>query len=232
MVRAKSKIGIFLTDASFDFKTKVASISIINLKENKNFNIHNVIKNPKEAETLGIYEALKKGINKYENIIIFCDNLYSVNEVRKTVLNSKYWKSKFKYIQIVWVPREETHLADFFSKNLSEGSDNLKKKIESFENECITSNVMDLVVTIKDKEKIILKFKKEALLKNPELIKFNFQSIVLNKLFHENKVDLELIDNHELDFMRNDYINLLYDNPEYNKNNSLKKIVSGFINFF
>jgi hypothetical protein len=225
MVRRKYKIGIFVSDASFDFKTKVASIGIINLVTKEAYNINCSVKNPMEAESFGILESLKKGIGLYENIIVFCDNINSVNKIRKTVLSSNYWKSKFKYIQIVWIPREETYLADFFSKNLEKETDNLKEKIKSFEKKC-ENNVIDIVVSDKDKKEILKKFKKNIELKFLNIKNFNFKSNILKNIFNNNNYSLS---DYNIEEMREDFLLLIEKEPEVAKD--LKKIINGILNF-
>lgn len=227
----KEKVGLFLTDASFDYKSKVSSIAILDLKTNQKFNKQEIVSGPKEGESKGIIEALKKGIKLYKNIIVFCDNIHSVNEVRREVLGSKFWKAKYYYIQIVWVPREETHLADFFSKNLDSSEENLNLKIESFKNKCTNNNVMDIIISSEDKINVLKEFLKDSLKENSLIKDFKFQSNILKDIFYTNKFNLNDIEK-EGDKIKEDYLALYKEFPSsFNSNSPLKKLFEGLFTF-
>lgn len=213
----KNKIGLFVTDASFDHKTQVGSIGIIDLNTKKNYSIQVNTPNVKEAETAGIIESLKIASKLYKNVIVFCDNMYSVNETRKKILASNFWKTKFYYIQIVWLPREFTHVADFFSKNLENPEENMNLKIKSFENQANRKNVLNIVLTREDKIEILLS--KIELFKNKynDINNFEFSNKVLENLFNKSI----LIENYqeEIDSIHIDLKNILinYGNKDFNK---------------
>lgn len=185
----KEKMGFFITDASFDHSTKVASLAILDIKQNKKYSLQEIYSSVKEAESAGIMKALEEGISQYTNIIVFCDNQFSVNEIRRLVLNSDYWKNKYSYIQIIWIPREETHIADYFSKNINNNNEHLNKKIESFKKGCQTTNVFDLVLSKKDKQEILFQYLEKVLIEFTWLKEFSFKSEFLRKVIKGEFID-------------------------------------------
>lgn len=147
-------MGFFMTDASFDQKTKIANIAILDLKTQEKYTKSLYKPNVKEAEKTGIIEALHYG-KKYKNIIVFCDNVFAVNETRKEVLSSPYWQHMYRYIQIVWIPREETEIADFFSKNIENPDDIYNNKLKAWKEHTKTYSIMDIVLSDKDKLNVV-----------------------------------------------------------------------------
>ncbi len=216
-MKNKDKIGFFISDASLDHKTKVASIGIVDLTTKENFSIQITTTNIVEAESAGVIESLKIGSKRYKNIIVFCDNIYSVNETRKNILSSPYWKNQFYYIQIVWLPREYTHIADFFSKNIEDSDLNKYLKIESFNNLSTRENVSTILLTKEDKIDILIEK-----IKKLELIKVDFKSNVLKNLFNE----FIFIDNvnNEIDLIKCDFKNLLIEN-NFSLDSKIKEIM-------
>lgn len=194
--RQIEKLGLFMTDASFDSKSKLASIAIVNLKTKHVSSIQKHFNSVGESESNGIIEALKLGVGKYSNIVVFCDNQGSVSYLSEKVKSSDFWSSKYFTIQIIWLPREETYLADFFTKNITEPEKNMQLKIESFKNECKTTNVMELFLSINDKHKIIKELFKKSFEEFTFLNNFKFKSFILKEIFEKNifkeKTDLDL----------------------------------------
>lgn len=130
------EFAFFLTDASFHHKTKVSSIGIQNMLTKETYNYIETAIDPTDAETKGIQKALEVAYkNKFENIVIICDNKNSVNEMKLKFENEESLKNKFWYVQFLWVPREFTHFVDYLSKNIPEHmeSELRKKKKESIE---------------------------------------------------------------------------------------------------
>ncbi len=194
--RQIEKLGLFMTDASFDSKSKLASIAIVNLKTKHVESIQKHLNSVGESETNGIIEALKLGIGKYSNIVIFCDNQGSVAYVSDKVKSSDFWSTKYLTIQIIWLPREETYLADFFTKNITDSDKNMQLKIDSFKKECKTTNVMDLFLSINDKHIIIKDLFSDSFKEFNLLNDFKFKSTLLNSIFERNifreKTELDL----------------------------------------
>jgi ribonuclease HI len=180
------KLGIFMSDASFDIKNGVSSIAIINLKTQDTKSIQKISKSVFQAEYEGILESLKLADGKYSNVIVFCDSKDAVNEINLKLANTGYFNSKFNSIQIVWLNREETFIADFFTKNVSDPKKNMELKIEAYKNSCKTSNVMDIFLTKRNKQKILINLFKEAFKEYPLLKIFEFKSDYLKKIIFEN----------------------------------------------
>lgn len=227
--REIAKIGLFITDASFDSKTKVASIAIVDIKTKAVYSIQKSANNVKEAETSGIFEGLTRAVGKYSNIVIFCDNQGSVKYVKDKVNTSEFWSSKFLTIQVIWLPREETFVADFFTKNIEDSDKNMSLKIESFKNECKTSNVMDLFLTKEDKYKIIKELFEDSLKEYELLNSFNFLSILLKSIFESNNFN----NRSENDFfeIKKDCERLFKLSPEIlDKKSSFYRAIQGLLN--
>lgn len=224
----KEKMGFFITDASFDYSTKVASLAILDIKQNKKYFVQEMYSSVKEAESAGILKALEKGISEYTNIIVFCDSQFSVNEIRRMVLNSDYWKSKYSYIQIIWIPREETHIADYFSKNIDNNNEYLNKKIESFKKGCQTTNVFDLILSKKDKQEILLQFLNNSLIKYPEIKNFKFKSDFLKNAVKGIFIEFDIED---IDILKEDCVKLYKNNSElFNKGGDFNLFIEGALN--
>lgn len=215
-MKNKEKIGFFITDASLDHKSKVSSIGIIDLVTKENFSLQAEFKDIKEAESAGIIESLKIGSKRYKNIIVFCDNVFSVNETRKLILNSPYWKNIFYYIQIVWLPRDYTHIADFFSKNIEDSDLNKFLKAEAFNKESTRSNVTSILLTKEDKIDILINKINKL---NINLIEF--ESNLLNNLFN-NKVFIGNA-NEEINQIKNDLKLLIIKNDKFES--EIKEII-------
>ena len=115
-------MDIFITDAAFDFKSKTSIIGIKNLSNGKTYQrVFKDAKNPFEAEKLGIQEIILISIQeKLTNILIYCDNKGAVVHTKRDFFSDDALKSKFNFIQFVWVPREYTHIADELSKKISD----------------------------------------------------------------------------------------------------------------
>lgn len=213
----KEKIGFFISDASLDHKTKVSSIGIVDLTTKENFNIQKSVKDIKEAESTGILESLKIASKRYKNVIVFCDNVFSVNETRKLILSSPYWKNIFYYIQIIWLPREYTHIADFFSKNIEDTDLNKYLKIEAFNKESSRNNISSVLLTREDKIDILIEKIKLLNLKT-----INFKSSVLNSLFNENIFKDSV--NNEIDLIKRDF-KLLFVVNSTEKEKDIKEVM-------
>lgn len=216
-MKNKEKIGFFISDASLDHKTKVSSIGMIDLTTKENFSLQSTFKDIKEAESAGIIECLKIASKRYKNVIVFCDNVFSVNETRKLILSSPYWKNIFYYIQIIWLPREYTHIADFFSKNIEDSDLNKFLKIESFNKESTRNNITSILLTKEDKIDILIEKVKKL---NIEYI--DFESNILKNLFINNK--FEGNPNEEINFIKNDLKSLIIKNNIHLESN-LKEVI-------
>jgi len=227
---AKDKLGIYVTDTSFHKATKISSIAILDIENNKCINIQKETKSPKEGETIGIMESLRGGIGKYKNIIIFCDNRYSVEEARRLVFKSNYWFSKYNYIQIVWLPRENNYLADYFSRNIGNKEDSINSKINQFKNGHKTTNILSIVLTKSDKIKILEEIRDSLSINVLEIVRDTVKSKSMINFFYDNNFSYKEISNSEIDLIKLDLKKLYYIDPELIKNGSdLYKIFNGLI---
>lgn len=120
MEKKNREFGIYFTDASFDHKTKTASIGIINIQTQETYSYAINAKSPLEAEEFGIIKSLDLALSdRLFNSIVFCDNKYAINNIRKQIIKDgsikRFWK-----LQLVWLPREFNQVADMLSKNINE----------------------------------------------------------------------------------------------------------------
>jgi len=220
----KEKIGFFFTDASLDHKTKNVKVSIIDIISNDKKQFNYTTNSIVEAESYSIICALKEGLKKYKNIIVFNDNLYAVKKVKKDIFSKdNIFLNKYYFVQIVWIPREYNQIADFFSKNI----DNQKKEKEQKVNSYIQYiNRNEIVVTTVDKisflKDMILNDNNEKNIKSLKLFtnkeEFLFIQEILN-LFIFNQT----LSEKELEGL---FINLLnkYDKNKYDLVSFLYKL--------
>ena len=160
---------IFITDAAFDFKSKTSIIGIKNLSNGKTYQrVFKDAKNPFEAEKMGIQEiiliSLEEGLR---NVLIYCDNKGAVVHAKRDFFSNDVLKSKFNFIQFVWVPREYTHIADELSKKISDEdlqqdiintkADNLNILKEERSNVYLEHHVNDLNPSMDDTSNTIKK---------------------------------------------------------------------------
>ena len=115
-------MDIFVTDAAFDFKSKTSIIGIKNLSNGKTYQrVFKDAKNPFEAEKMGIQEIILISVQEeLRNVLIYCDNKGAVVHSKREFFSNDILKSKFNFIQFVWIPREYTHIADDLSKLISD----------------------------------------------------------------------------------------------------------------
>jgi len=138
------KFGIFLSDASFDHKTRVSVIGITETISGKTYQfLYENPKNPTDAEKFGVQKAIEIALNeKFDNVVFICDNKSAINMTRKKFFSKEELRSLFWYTQFVWLPREFMGSADFLSKHvdkeleakiLQSKEKNTADKYESFE---------------------------------------------------------------------------------------------------
>ena len=102
-----NNFNIFFSDASFDHKTKVASIGIVDIQKNS-YNFVAKANSPYEAEVFGLNKAVEIAIkNKNWNCVFISDNKQAVIDMRKKRIES-FW-----FVQFVWIPRGYNTIADF-----------------------------------------------------------------------------------------------------------------------
>jgi len=128
------KFGIFLSDASFDYKTKFSVAGIKEMISGETKQVTNASsKNPTEAEKFGIMESLKFAeSNGYDNVVFICDNKKAITYIKREFFQNENLRSKFWYVQFLWLPREFMHAVDFLSKNLDSDT---AKEVQSLKNE-------------------------------------------------------------------------------------------------
>jgi len=162
------KFGIFLSDASFDHKTK---ISVIGIKETITGKITQVIyknpKNPTDAEIFGIKEAMKFASTEgFDNVVFICDNKNAINAKKKDFFSKEELRSQFWYCQFLWLPREFMSEVDILSKEVSKEIENkllgYKEKntidrFNSFEEKHRTKHINEINVDSSVKNDSLLK---------------------------------------------------------------------------
>ena len=214
------KIGIFLTDASFDRRMKVSSISFIEKITNKKNNLQvNNLPNVFEAEFLGIKECLKYGFKKFKNIVIVCDNKAAIFKARKDLIKDMKLLQRFETVQFLWLPREFLNEADFLTKNINNVEQNLKLKKENLFN----GNVLDIFISEEDKKEVL-----NQLINNILNIKnFNIKNIKNNefkKLLNKN-FDFNL--NEDFNLLKDDILYIIAIEPkEVKEDSSLSKLIN------
>lgn len=234
MVRKTYEIGFYLTDASFDKKTKLSTVSVFNLITNENKSFTKTFINTKEAELFGIVEAIKDAyIKKYNHLIVMCDNLSSVNEMKYQISKTDYWKNKFHTIQILWIPRDQTFLADFFSKNIeaNKKNDYMDTKLGKYENDISLLKITDMIITSKDKLNLL--DKKLNILKKefPDLINFKYECNILNNIICNKSYNLGSRIN--IDLLKKDILKIISANYKLsNKKGEFYFIIEFILNEF
>ncbi len=217
------QIGIYITDASFDHKTNVSSISFIEINKNYKGEKHTKTKNIFEAEYIGIKECMIHASTRFNNIIVICDSKQAIREAKKEIYRNKKWNMKIKDIQLIWLPRDFTNLADFLTKNITNPEDNKKLKTESFIDDLSRHNVMDIYVSKNDKEKMLIKWIKE--LNNNYDLDIKYSSLKLK----ENLIDLKISSIYEenQELVSLDIVKLIERNPSLiNKDGLLNKVIT------
>ena len=205
-------MNIFVTDASFDFKSKTSIIGIKNLSNEKTYQrVFKDAKNPFEAEKLGIQEIILISIEEgLSNVLIYCDNKGAVVHTKRDFFKDEALRSKFNFIQFVWIPREYTHIADELSKKISDQelqkdiigikADNLNSIKENKSNTYLEHHVNDLNPSMNEtSESLRKRITQFLLLKNNNIFKSELFS-KLEELSFEEMDDLliseiELIEN-------------------------------------
>lgn len=173
-----NNFNIFFSDASFDHKTKVASIGIVDIQKNS-YNFVTKVNSPYEAEVFGLNKAVEIAIkNKNWNCVFISDNKQAVIDMRKKRIES-FW-----FVQFVWIPRGYNTIADFLSKNIDNEeefielkTDSLKDRAKKISNKAL-SNVMDLKIENKDEIEYRLR-QLQALL---NVSNIETESLFLNKV--------------------------------------------------
>lgn len=151
-------MNIFITDASFDFSTKTSIIGIKNLSNGNVYQyVYKEAKNPFEAEKYGIEQILLIALKEeLKNVLIICDNKGVVVHSKRDFFKDEALRSRFNFIQFVWLPREYTYIADELSKNVSgqvkddvldAKSEQINTDKETLSNKYITHHVNDIVPT-------------------------------------------------------------------------------------
>jgi len=209
-------IGIYLTDASFDKKSKISSISFLEKTTNKTNNIQTAqYKNIYDAEFEGIKICLKDAYKKFKHVVVVCDNKRAVFNAQKHLRKEMKLSMRFESSQFLWLPRDFLSEADFLTKNV-DITKNKKIKLDNATN----GSVFEVFLTKEDYLNLlldsILKFRKE----NREL---NYNDLsILNKVLNGELIDP--IQNIEL--IREDLLKIIQFNPkEGRKNSNIEKII-------
>lgn len=222
-----AKLGFYFTDASFDYKTKSASIGIYDIHNDKKHSLICKAGNPTDAETQGIEETLKIAYKEQlSNVIIVCDNKVSIKNIKGRIKDMGY---QFGYLQFLWLPREYTNISDFLSKNLEEKDvekyiqikeEQVRAGKQKIDNKMSKRYVKDIEYEKNFEDDALQKRLREfiALSFSNDLTKDNFSSNLVKGIF-ENKSVLEL----ENIFLEEGEINLL-ENDIKNMKNILLRI--------
>jgi len=215
-------MGLIITDASYHQEMKYTSIGIIDLNTGiEKKEELSTLSNIKDAESYGIIKALKVFAHEYDSITIFCDNMYSVFETRKKVINSKYWKTKYNIIQIIWVPREYTGKADAISRICISEEKTKEIKKESYVNNVLKeTSIVDVFLKESDFSNLI-----KEIYRNHIDLSLTFKSEIFKNIVLENKLDLKQA-KLELELIKDDSLFIIEKLPLMEKDNSpLKKIL-------
>lgn len=200
-------IGVYLTDASFDAKTKTSSISFLESESGSTGNIQtNEFENIYQAELAGIKACIKDALDKYSDIVIFCDN-------QRAVFNSKRdfnILKRFKTAQVVWLPRKFLDKADFLTKNVDDLELNKITKIDGFESKL--GNVFDIFIGTSDIDDLFQKFTK-----NIDMDSFKSKTFQIS--FSEGRVEKKFF-LEETALIKDDILNIIEKYPEEGRNNS------------
>lgn len=152
------KFGIFLSDASFDHKTKVSVVGIREITTGETFQFINAnAKNPTNAEIYGINKAMiTAGKEGFDNVVFICDNKSAIVKTKKDFFTKEELRSQFWYCQFLWLPRDYLANEDFLSKNISKEMEvelikhKKRKTLEqfnSFEEKHITKHINDINIS-------------------------------------------------------------------------------------
>lgn len=217
------KIGIYLTDASYDKGTGVSSISFIEKTNNTTNNIQiNTSSNILTSEFIGIKECLKHAFRKFKFVVVFCDNINAVNKAKKELFTTMKLNERFAFVQFVWLPREFMHEADFLTKNIEDIEKNKEKKLEGYKNK-MKGNVLDIFISEEDKRNILKElindFKKEVNVDNLNLESTTLINILIKDNFNTNILN-------DLEKVTEDIKHIIKDSPKQGqKNSNLQKII-------
>lgn len=200
-------IGVYLTDASFDAKTKTSSISFLESESGSINNFQtNEFENIYQAELAGVKACIKDALDKYSDIVIFCDN-------QRAVFNSKKDFSilkRFKTAQVVWLPRKFLDKADFLTKNVTDLELNKSVKMKGFESKL--GNVFDVFIDSTDIDNLFKKFTKDIDIKL-------FKSKTFQISFSEGRVEKKFF-LEEFSLIKEDILSIIERYPDEGKNNS------------
>ncbi len=152
---SKIKIAIFFIDASFDHKTRTASVGAYDIINKEEYSFVFKANNPTNAEMIGMRHIIEVAKNKkILDVIIVSDSKNGISAIKKEIYNETqiqkekdalndyaYNDFRIRYLQFLWIPREFNQIADMLSKNIHE------KDVEAFQNIKADS--------LKDKKEII-----------------------------------------------------------------------------
>lgn len=223
-------LGIFLTDASFDKKTKTSSISFIEKESGYSSNYQtNEFVDIFSAEYEGILIAIKYAFKRYNNIIIICDNKGAISKARRELFKKMNLGKRFSSVQFLWLPRDYLVEADFLTKNVHDYSLNKQLKISGTEN-LLRSNVLDIFVDNSDINNILDRNISSLELIN-DLSVSKFKSNIFKLLF-DREFDLARKTRLDIELMKMDILYIIDLQPkEGKKGSSLQKILEIIYNF-
>jgi len=210
------QLGIYLTDASFDKKTKVSSISFIE----KNTNIINNIQsrdfsNIFLAEYEGIRISVINAFKKFNNIVVVCDNIKAIEKANRVLKREMNLDRRFNSVQFLWLPRDYLAEADFLTKNV-DITKNKNLKLDSV----LNGSVFDTFVSKEDINDLLLENVLEFNKKNKDL---DFSKLKIINIILSGK----LIDpTSESESIESDIRYIISQNPREGKEGSnLRKII-------
>jgi len=209
------KLGIYMTDASFDKKSKVSSISFIEKNTSHTKNIQRSdIPNIFEAEYEGIRQCLIHAYKKFANVIVICDNKAAIFKAQRELKKSMKLKERFSSYQFLWLPREYMEEADFLTKNVDKDL-NKKLKIDNSTH----GNVFDIFVSKEDFEDILKK--------HIDLFKLKYDIDIDRLKILDRVLEGELIDPiNEIENISHDIKYIIEKYPQLGqKNSDLQKII-------
>lgn len=218
MREGKRDFGLFFTDASFDHKSRTAVIGIINVDNSKTYSYSIKAKGPQEAEEYGIEKVIQIAQQeKIFNLIVFCDNKYSVQQYTKKFSNPEFSKIFWK-IQFVWLPREYNQIADMLSKNISEKDvgalqkikeENLNKRTTAIDKKISTKYIKEIEINKENTaSSLLLRITQFKALYEATFPKRESNSEMIQEFLSENisfsKIENMIIESDHIDALENE----------------------------
>jgi ribonuclease HI len=205
--------GIFVSDASFDHKTRTSVIGIKELVSKQTFQKITSATSPTHAEKLGIEESLRIALNKnITNCVFISDNKKAINNVRQEFFKKELNKTIFWYVQFLWIPRDFISEIDSLSKNVSSKEEVLKvkqknseKKFNKIEKNIMTTHINDIKV---NENEIGIELFKKRCKQFLNIKESTYESVFFKNINRLEREDLQNLLLEEINIIENDLKNI------------------------